>query len=58
MEKIPKSAAEQFEELKLASEELFLAICKAFYIDRTCDVLEVYIRKVRVKICGPDRKVR
>ena len=54
--KIPKSAAEELEEFRVAIDELFLAICKAFYIDRACDVLEGYIGKARAKIRGPDRK--
>ena len=56
MEKIPKSAAEELEEFRAAIDELFLAICKVFYIDRACDVLEGYIGKARAKIRGPDRK--
>jgi len=55
-EKTPKSAAGELEEFRLASEDLFLAISKAFYIDRACGMLETYIGKVRAKIRGPDRK--
>lgn len=55
-EKTQKSAAEELVEFRLASEDLFLAISKAFYIDRACGMLETYIGKVRAKIRGPDRK--
>lgn len=37
MEKTPKPAAEVLEEVGAAADELFLAICKAFYIDRACE---------------------
>ena len=50
MEKTPKSAAEALEEFGAAADELFLAICKAFYIDRACEVLDSYIKSARVKI--------
>ena len=56
MDRTPKSAAEALDEFGAAADELFLAICKAFYIDRACDVLEGYIGKARAKIRGPDRK--
>ena len=50
MEKTPKSAAEALDEFGAAADELFLAICKAFYIDRAYEVLDSYIKSARVKI--------